>query len=170
MYLLLVVVVYLIFAKIFIDWKRWKEFYPTVQFYIICNLSYNFIFYNHTLWVYKAVTLDWLNHTLIDLTFTFLIVPVVIMIFLQYYPKGKKQILYIFVWVVYFSSIEWLFVKKGLFIFANGWNIWWSVIFNIITFIIVRIHYRNIKLAFAVAIPIIAILLLFFHPSINDLK
>jgi hypothetical protein len=91
MYLLLVVAVYIIFAIKFVDWRRWKEFYPTKQYYMICNLLYNFIFYNHTLWKYKAVTVPWLNHTLIDITFTFFIVPVVFMIYLQYFPKQKEK-------------------------------------------------------------------------------
>jgi hypothetical protein len=96
MYLLLVVVVYILFAKFFVDWKRWKEFYPTIQFYILCNLLYNFVFYEHTLWRYKAVTVSWLNHTLIDLVFTFFIVPVVLMIYLQCFPKKRKKEICIF--------------------------------------------------------------------------
>lgn len=49
MYLLLVIVVYIVFAVKFVKWKRGKEYYPTIQFYIICNLLYNFLFYQHTL-------------------------------------------------------------------------------------------------------------------------
>jgi hypothetical protein len=171
MYLILVVGVYIVFAKIFVDWKRWREYYPTIQFYIICNLLYNFIFFNHTLWKYKAVTLPFLNHTLIEITFTFFIVPVVLMIYLQYFPKSKKkQWLYLAIWVLYFSVIEILFEKKGLFIYENGWNGWWSTLFNFIAFTIIRIHYKKPLLALLVSIPIIAILLLFFHPTFQELK
>jgi hypothetical protein len=171
MYLILVVGVYIIFAKKFVDWKRWKEFYPTIQFYIICNLLYNFIFFQHTLWKYKAVTLPWLNHTLIEITFTFFIVPVVLMIYLQYFPKeNKKKYLYLGIWVVYFSVIEILFEKKGLFIYENGWNSWWSTLFNLIAFTVIRIHYKNPLIGLLVSAPIIVIILLFFHPSLHDLK
>ncbi|MCT8136710.1 hypothetical protein H1D32_02450 [Anaerobacillus sp. CMMVII] len=170
MYLILVVVVYIVLAKIFIDWKRWQEYYPTILYYIVCNLLYNFLFYNHTLWAYHAVTFDWLNHTLIELTFTFFIVPVVLMIFLQYYPKGKKQIVYLAAWVAYFSFLEYLFVKKGLFLFDNGWHLGWSTLFNVITFILIRIHYKKPLLALTISIPTIAVLLMFFHPALHDLK
>lgn len=170
MYLLLVVIVYIIFAYYFVDWKNWKKYYPTIQFFIICNLLYNVIFYNHTLWRYNAVTVDWLNHTLIDITFSFFIVPVVIMIYLRYYPKGKKQYLYIGIWIAYFTIIEYLFYKKGLFIYENNWNLFWSGVFNLILFTMVRIHYKRPLTALIVSIPIIAILLTLFHPSINDLK
>ncbi|HYK75002.1 MAG TPA: CBO0543 family protein [Pseudoneobacillus sp.] len=170
MYLLLVIVVYIILAKIFIDWRRWKEFYPTIQFYIICNLLYNFIFYQHTLWRYKAVTVSWLNHTFIEIAFSFFILPVVLMTYLQYFPKGKKKYLYIGVWIAYFSVIELLFTKKGLFVYENGWNGWWSLVFNSISFVIIRLHFVRPLVALTISLPIIIILLLFFHPALHELK
>jgi hypothetical protein len=170
MYLILVVLVYILFAIKFVDWKNWQSYYPTVQYFMVCNLLYNFIFYNHTLWRYKAVTLDWLNHTLIDITFTFFIMPVVIMIFLRFYPKGRKQYLYLCGWIAYFTVIEYLFYKKGLFIYENDWDIFWSAVFNLILFTVVRIHYKNPLIAFIVSLPIIIILLMFFHPTIAELK
>jgi hypothetical protein len=170
-YLFLVVGVYIIFAKKFVDWKSWKDYYPTVQFYIICNLLYNFVFYEHTLWMYKAVTVPWLNHTLIEITFTFFIVPVVLMIYLQYFPKEKKRkYIYLCIWVAYFSVIEFLFEKKGLFIYKNGWNLWWSILFNIITFTLIRIHFKYPIVALLLSAPIILVLFLFFHPSLHELK
>jgi hypothetical protein len=170
-YLLLVVIVYIIFAKIFVDWKRFKEFYPTIQFFIIGNLLYNFLFYNHTLWSYKAVTVNWLNHTLIDITFSFIILPVVIMIYLQYFPKTpKKKIAYLAVWIAYFSFLEYIFYKRGLFIYENDWGLGMSVVFNTIMFVLLRMHSRKPVLSLAVSLPIIIILLFFFHPSLSDLK
>ncbi|WP_328590391.1 CBO0543 family protein [Niallia taxi] len=169
-YLFLVVGIYILFAKIFVDWNRWREFYPTIQFYIICNLLYNFVFYQHTLWRYKAVTLPWLNHTLIEITFSFFIIPVVLIIYLQYYPRRKKRFIYMGVWIAYFSFIEVLFEKKGLFIYENDWNVWWSTLFNLITFSIIRIHYKDHLVGILVSIPIVIILLLFFHPSLHELK
>lgn len=171
MYLLVVIVVYIIFAIKFVKWKKWKEYYPTIQFYIICNLLYNFLFYQHTLWKYKAVTVNWLNHTLIEIAFTFFILPVVLMLYLEYFPKEKgRGFLYLMIWVAYFSVIEYLFKTKGLFVYENGWSTWWSLLFNIITFTVIRIHYKNALAAFLVSAPIIAILLLFFHPALHDLK
>lgn len=170
MYLIIVLAVYIVFAKIFVDWKRWKEYYPSIQYFIICNLLYNFIFYEHTLWKYNAVTVDWLNHTFIELAFSFFIVPIVIMIYLRYYPKGKKQLLYLAIWIIYFTFIEYLFEKKGLFIYENGWNIYWSFLFNTILFTVIRIHYQNYLLAFIISIPIIGVLLFLFHPALSELK
>ncbi|WML49360.1 CBO0543 family protein [Neobacillus sp. PS3-34] len=170
MYLLLVILVYIFFAKIFVDWKKWKEYYPTIQYFIISNMLYNFIFYQHTLWAYKAVTVKWLNHTLIELVFSFFIIPVVIMIYLRYLPKGKKILVYIGIWVAYFSFLEFLFVKKGIFIYENGWGIIWSTLFNIILFGMVTIHYKRPMAALILSVPVMAVLLFIFHPSLSELK
>lgn len=170
MYLAIVLVVYAIFAYFFVDWKNWKSYYSTIQYFIICNLLYNFIFYNHTLWKYRAVTLDWLSHTLIEIAFSFFIVPIVIMIYLRYYPIGKKQFIYISIWVTYFTIIEFLFHKKGLFVYENNWNLFWSGVFNVILFSVLRIHYKNPLIGMVVSLPIIVILLFIFHPSLSDLK
>jgi hypothetical protein len=170
MYLLAMVIIYLLLAKRFIDWSRWKEFYPTIQFFIICNLLYNFLFYHHNLWIYKSITLPWLNHTLIELVFTFFIIPITLYIYLQYYPKGIKKYLYIGAWVAYFTLMEFLSRRLGLFVHDNGWHIGWSALFNICAFIILRLHYKNYIRAFFASAIFIIILLFFFHPRLQEMK
>ncbi|KAA0549931.1 hypothetical protein FZW96_00855 [Bacillus sp. BGMRC 2118] len=170
MYLLLVLGILVFLGYYFVDWKNWKSYYPTIQFYIICNLFYNFIFYNHTLWKYNSVTISWLSHTLIETGFTLLVLPILIMIYLRYFPENKKPFLYIAVWVLGFTLLEYLAEKKELFIYENGWSILWSGLFNLIMFSILRIHYRNPITAFLVSIPVILILFQFFHPSLPKLK
>jgi len=170
MYLVLVVMVFLIFGYFLVDWKTWKEYYPTVQFYIICNLLYNFIFYNHTLWAYKPKS-SWLNHTIIDLTFSFIIIPIIIMIYLRFFPvKTKNRVLYISIWFALFTIVEFVFQKKGLFIYSNGWSLFNSAIFNVIMFLILGIHYKRPLLSILLSIPIIITMLFFHHPSFLDLK
>jgi hypothetical protein len=170
MYLVIVVAVYILFAICFVDWKRWREYYPTIQFYIVFNLLYNFLFFRHTLWAFQAKTFHWLNHTLIDITFSFFIIPVIIMIYLRYQPSGGKLIIYTSIWIVYFSFLEYIFWKRGLFIYQNGWGPMWSSIFNIIMFTLLRIHYKHPLTAILMCIPIITILLFLFHPALSQLK
>lgn len=170
MYLLIVVIVYLLFAIKFVDWKHWKDYYPTIQFYTVNNLLYNFIFYQHTLWEYKAITVPWLNHTIIDLVFTFFIIPVVIMIYLRFFPEGNKKYLYVAGWSAYFAFIEFIFYKRGLFAYDNGWGMGWSALFDVIMFVLIRIHYKNSLLAMLIAIPIIGVLFILFHPLLHELK
>ena len=170
MYFAIAVAVHLMLAYFLVDWKRWKEFYPTIQFYIICNLMYNFLFFNHTLWAYKPRT-PWLNHTIIDLTFSFIIIPIMLMIYLKHIPKlFSNALFYLFAWVVTFTVIEYLFQRAGLFIYQNGWGIINSAIFNVIMFSVLGLHFKRPLYAILVVIPVITILLFFHHPSFGDLK
>ncbi|MBT2641334.1 hypothetical protein J7I80_03705 [Bacillus sp. ISL-41] len=170
MYLAIAVAVILILAYFLVDWKRWENFYPTIQFYIICNLMYNFLFYNHTLWAYKPKS-PWLNHTFIDLAFSLIIIPIVLMIYLNHIPKMPKNTLfYLAVWVTAFTVVEYFFQRTGMFIYDNGWGIIHSAIFNVIMFSVLGIHYKRPLYGILLSIPIIAILLFFHHPSFGDLK
>lgn len=170
MYLAIAVAVHLILAYFLIDWKRWRDFYPTIQFYIISNLLYNFIFFNHTLWAYKPRS-PWLNHTFIDLTFSLILMPIILMIYLKHIPKVfKNALFYILAWVISFTIVEFFFQRGGLFIYKNGWGIINSAIFNVIMFSILGVHYKRPLFGILLSIPIIAILLYFHHPSFGDLK
>ena len=170
MYLVIALAILPILAYFLVDWKRWSDFYPTIQFYIICNLLYNFIFFNHTLWAYKPRT-PWLNHTFIDLAFGLIFIPIILMIYLKHIPKMFKNVLfYILAWVMVFTVTEYFFQKAGLFIYHNGWGIINSAIFNVIMFSVLGLHFKRPLYAIVLSIPIIAILLFFHHPSFGDLK
>jgi hypothetical protein len=170
MYLLLFTVIYLLIAIPMTEWTKWKKYYTTIQYYVICDLLYNFLFYDHTLWEYRSVETEWLNHTIIDLIFTFLIIPVAIYFYLSFLPEGKKMYVYITGWVILFEIIEFFFHQKGLFLYHNGWNAMWSFLFNIVLFTMLRLHYRSNVKAIILTVPVIALLLWFFHPSFADLK
>ena len=164
MYLLLVVVVWLVFGYFFIDRKNWLIYYPTVLFFIVSNLFYNFLYYNHTLWSFRAVTTDLLNHTFIDVGFSFIIMPILIIIYLQRFPKKetRHKVIYILIWGAFFSIIEYLFYKKGMFIYDNGWNHLYMTFFNFALLIILKIHVKKPLLAIILSLPITIILILLF--------
>lgn len=170
MYLVVTVAIFLILGYFVVDWKRWRDFYPTIQFYIICNLMYNFIFFNHTLWAYNPRT-PWLNHTVIDLVFSLIIIPIIIMIYLEHIPAVFiKKLLYWTGWVVLFTVIEYFFQKMDLFIYRNGWKIMHSALFNGIMFTVLWVHYKRPLAGILISIPIIILLLYFHHPTFMDLK
>lgn len=71
MYLLLVIAVWIFFAYKFVDWSQWKKQYSTILFFMVVNLLYNTLYYNHTLWAFRGITAEWLNHSIINIAFTF---------------------------------------------------------------------------------------------------
>ncbi|WP_110114282.1 CBO0543 family protein [Bacillus sp. CGMCC 1.16541] len=171
MYLLLVIIVWILFAYKFVDWSKVKLQYPTILFFIVVNMTYNMIYYQHTLWAFRGVTIDWLNHTIINLAFTFFICPVALTIYLQRFPHHRRiKYAYIAIWVMFFSILEYLFAHKGMFVYDNGWNGWHNVWFNLVLFIILTIHYRKPVIAIALSILVSCIFFLVFPVPISSLK
>ncbi|KGX91829.1 CBO0543 family protein [Pontibacillus marinus] len=171
MYLLMVVLVWIIFAFIFLDKETIQQTYSTVQYFMIYNLVYNFLYYNHTLWEYQAITTPILNHTFIELTFTFIILPVGIMLYLKYFPKSKiHQAFYICYWVLFYTFIEFLFYSMGMFRYDNGWGILQTLWFNVLMFSMIRLHYLKPFLTFMLSIVITIILIQFFPIPLEKLK
>lgn len=142
MYLLYLICVWIIFGIMFVEWKSWREYYPTILYYCVLNLLYDFLYYKRTLWAFKTITTDFLNHTIISMTFFFIIMPIVILIFLQRFPKRRKlKIVYIFIWAFLFWIIEFLYAQKGMLIYDNNWSVWHSGWFDLLMFSFLRLHY-----------------------------
>lgn len=171
MYLILVLCVWITFGLIFVRWNRWRDYYPTILFYCVINLLYDFLYYNHTLWEFKAVTTDKINHTIISIAFFFIVIPVAVMIFLDKFPqKRKQQILYILAWSLFFWFIELLFYLKGMFVYYNGWTIWHSAWFDVLMFTIFRIHFVKPILALIITTISIIMFIVLFPISFASLK
>ncbi|WHX64536.1 CBO0543 family protein [Peribacillus frigoritolerans] len=94
------------------------------------------------------------NDLIISLIIMFLAYPSTIMIYLGRFPQSKrKQSFWIAFWFFLYSSIELINLKYlDLINHYNGWNIWWSVLFNIFMFSILRIHFKKPLLAWRVSI------------------
>ncbi len=139
-------------------WRKWKEYYSTVQYVIIGDFSYNILFSDRLLWRYEVL----FDHRIADLYYAFIIFPCVVMLFLRYYPKGLlKELLYIMSWTTFYSIIESISVKNGSMTHFDGWNIYWSGGIYFFGFILIRLHYKYplvvwpVSLGFAIATMII---------------
>ncbi len=171
MYLVMVVLVWIAFAIIFLDKKIIQQTYATVQYFIIFNLVYNFLYYNHTLWEYQGLTTPILNHTFIELSFTFIILPIAVVVYLKYFPSQKyHQLFYLFFWVVFFTFIELLFYKMEMFRYDNGWGVTDSLWFNVLMFFMIRLHYSRPFLTMMLSIIITIVLIQFFPIPLDKLK
>jgi hypothetical protein len=163
MYLVLVVAVWTLFAYKFIDWSRVKEQYPTVLFFIAINMTYNALYSDQLLWAFRGITADWLNHTIINLFFTFYICPATLIIFLQRMPLNKNaKAIYIIVWIVFYTIIEALFAHKGMFVYGDIWNSWHNIWLNSLLFLAILVHYRRPAAALILVLPTAAIFYVFF--------
>ncbi|MCA1029492.1 hypothetical protein LCL95_00440 [Bacillus timonensis] len=172
MYLLFVLVCWIIIGVKFIKRENWKAFYPTILFFISANFLYNFLYYHHTLWAYKAKTTHLLNHTLIEITFSLCIVPITIALYLQFFPNERfsRKIRYILIWAVFYWVIEYVFYKKEMFIYDNGWSPAWTFGFNLMMFTMLRVHFKRPFIALFISVPIIIVLMFFFPVPLDKMK
>lgn len=151
------------------DWKNYKKYYPTILFMIIGDLLYNLFTYQAPTWKYNS---DFIlpNHTLVNLWIMMTVYPATVLIYLPHFPeKRSKQVLYILFWVLLYGIIE----LAGFYIFnaiehLNGWNMWWSLWFNLILFTMLPIHHKRPILAWGLSFIVIIFLLIMFNVNILE--
>ena len=162
-------VFYLIIGYIWGDWRNWKEYYPTILFFIMGDFLYNFLLYKKSMWIFHDVILP--NHTMITLLAMVVSYTATVLIYVGRYPEGwKKRLFWFLLWSGVFLAIEYVNSKLGFITYHNGWNMWWSVIFTGIIFIILPIHHKKPLLAWALSIVIILSLLTIFEVKLSDMK
>ena len=134
----MVTAAYLIICYRLGAWKKWKEFYPTYLYVIVGDLAYNFIFYEKPLWEYG----NFVSHTFSDFWMAMIVFPCAVTLFLTHYPKRFwKQALYILLWTVVNTAVEYVSYRSGGMLYYNNWSIAWSAALYLVAFILIRIHY-----------------------------
>lgn len=152
------------------DWRNWKKYQSSILYLITCDLLYNFLTYNHSLWEYEPTFLL-PNHTIISIFAMFIAYPAIMLIYLGRYPSTfGKSVLWIGLWTVLWSFFEWLGSILGEFSYHNGWKLVWSVLFNIVLFSMVRLHYKKPLLTYVLSVLATLALLHMFDIPISKMK
>ncbi|WP_251548959.1 CBO0543 family protein [Neobacillus muris] len=158
------------------DWRNWEKYYPTILFFLIGDLLYNFLLYNYPMWSYHPSFDKQIlpNHTMISLAIEFLSFPVKVLIYLGHYPAKKskaKQGFYILAWVVSLTVFE-LIARNvwGGLSHHHGWNILWTFLFYIVIFGLLRLHQIRPLLTWVISFWIITFLLIYFKVPIEKMK
>ncbi|MBB3111913.1 hypothetical protein FHS18_003981 [Paenibacillus phyllosphaerae] len=146
------------------SYRSWRQFYATILFVSGVNLLYNFLCLKKLPWAFKPDIL--LTHRGGDLANTLLLLPCTVLLYLQYYPSGKKnQAIYYLAWIAFFTALETVWYGIGNIQYDHGWNLLWSVTFYFLMFFVIRIHHTHTgkALLFSLA-TVIALLALFRIP------
>lgn len=148
------------------DWRNWKKYYSTILFFIIWDLLYSLITVNYPLW---RLDHPLFKHTYSTMIIMFISYPSVAMLYLPYYPPNlAKRIAHVGLWVVIFTSIELVNLHLAGIHYYNGWNLGCSALFNIIIFLLLRLHFNKPLTAWAVSIAVcIAVLGIFRFPIMS---
>lgn len=138
------------------DWRNWKEYYPTILFFIGGDLLKNALLHEHLMWEYQEVYFGeniLVGHLAIDLMIMTIVYPSTILIYLGHFPRTlMKQLLWISLWVCIYSGVEYINLRYlNLINHHRGWTIAWSIIFNVIMFVMFRIHFKKPLLAWGLS-------------------
>jgi hypothetical protein len=137
------------------DWKNWKKYHTVMLYFALGNLLYNFLTANHFLWRFESDLLS--NHTLTEMLYTFIIFPGTALLFIGNYPENStfKRVLFHYVWyIVLYASVEKIFGLTNHIHYQFGWTYWWSVGFDCIMFLMLRLFYKNSLIAYLISIPL----------------
>jgi hypothetical protein len=152
------------------DWRNWEKYQSTFFYVIVCDLIYNLLTYNYSLWEHIPVVF-FPNHTVINLMVMFIAYPSMILIFLGNYPAGRyKQILWTSFWILFWSVAEWVSVRLGEFTYYNGWNLLWSFILNIALFTILPLHVKKPLVKYVLSVIAALVLLIIFEVPVSKMK
>jgi len=160
---------YLLAGYLWGDWRNWKQYYSTILFFILGDFLYNFLLYQKSIWLFHDLILP--NHTMITILAMVIVYSATVFIYLGRFPNGWiRRLFWFLLWTGIYLCEEFFNSKLGFITYHNGWNIWWSVLFTCIIFIILPIHQKNPLLAWLFSIIIIVSLLRIFNVEISDMK
>lgn len=144
------------------DRRNWKLYYPTILFVIAGHFIYESLSISKHLWLFES---HLLGHTIPNFLIAFIVYPALTIIYLPHFPMVifRDKLLYVSAWVLIISLSEYVSYSMGFFSYHNGWNIWWSVLFNCVWLPMVRIHHTKPIYGIIMAMTIGAIITSFFH-------
>jgi hypothetical protein len=140
------------------DWKNWQKYHATILFFILGDALYYYVSHTHRLWSLEPT---WpLKSEFVCVIGEFLVFASATLIYLGKYPEGRLiSVWWTLLWIGIFSVNEWILLLTGTFSHSNGWTLWDSFLFNIIMFIILRLHYKRPLLAYPLSILVAVVLI-----------
>lgn len=150
------------------DWRNWQKYYPTLLFFMIWDLVYLGLLADHyPMWSYNPPKLDeniGLTSTHISLSVMAIKYPATVFIYLTNFQARRKarQIFNYLLWIGIYSINEWIDMKTNLIVYSNGWNYWWSVLFNLFLFFILVVHFKKPLLAWPLSVVFMVFLWVIF--------
>jgi hypothetical protein len=149
------------------DWRNWEKYHSTMAYITIGGLLYEYITGQNSLWLFHP---DFLyNQKITVIVYSVLTMPLTVLIFLSRYPEDvlKKQAFYITKWICVYTLVELVLLWTGRISYQHGWSIYYSVLFDIMMFIMLRLHYKKPLLSYGISILIIIFLIYWFDITIK---
>lgn len=131
------------------DIKNWRKYYPTVLFFILGDFIYLYLLSDHyPMWKYVPSRGDaelGITNSHISFSIMALKYPATCLAYLSRFPAEGvwKQLGYYLMWLLLYLINEMVDQQFHLIKYFNGWNLWWSCLFNGVMFLILKIHFHR---------------------------
>ncbi|WP_274654406.1 CBO0543 family protein [Paenibacillus humicola] len=148
------------------DWRRWRDYRPAMMYFAIGNLLYLYLCSGHMLWTLKPDLFP--KSVLTEVIYTFVTFPLTALLFLSNYPKRTAAVIFHYVqWIALYAGVEWLLSLTGRIVYSNGWSFWWSLLFDVTLFPMLRLFYRRELLAYVFSVGLTILWLVLFRVPMN---
>lgn len=146
------------------DWRNWKRYYSTFLFFVLGDFIYLYLLSDYyPMWTYVPSPGDReLGITSTHISFSVMAIkyPATCLAYLYNFPEHGllMKVVYYIGWVSLYFVNELVDLHFHLIKYYNGWNIWWSVLFNSVMFLILKIHFHRPVIAWAASVLFILLL------------
>ncbi|WP_404328432.1 CBO0543 family protein [Mesobacillus maritimus] len=151
------------------NWKNWREYHASMFFIATGGLLYEYIVKGNTLWKFHP---DFLyGQEMVVIVYAVITMPISIFLFLSHFPERWFQRLnYILLWSGIYISVEWILYVFGRISYQNGWEIWYSFLFDIVMFSVIALHQYKPFRAYIISLFIIIFLISSFDVPFKFMK
>lgn len=146
------------------DWRSWKHYQPSMFYVATGGLLYEYLTKNYTMWKFHADILY--SHQIVVVLYALITMPLTVLLFLSRYPASKgwfAVIRYYAVWILFYIVAEHYLRNSGHISYENGWTFWYSLLFDLMMFPMIRFHSIRPGPALAVSVAITIALMLWFR-------
>ena len=92
------------------------------------------------------------------------------MVFIPRFPKKALQIVfYMLFWVALAVGIEWMSYLLGSFKYDNGWNIWYTAVFDFFMYSMLLFFYKKPLFAILVSFALAFLMLIIFRVPLQNM-
>lgn len=148
------------------DWQNWRKYHPTMFYIAAGGLLYEYLTRGYTMWFFYPDLL--FNEKITVIIYALVTMPLSVLIFLSRYPQTiRKQLIYLTKWVFIYAFVETILHSFGRISYQHGWNLFYSLLFDMMMFPMLIFHHKKPLWAYLVSIAIVVLLMHWFHVPLN---
>lgn len=151
------------------DWRHWKKYHTTMLFMALSSAMYDVLVNDGPFYLWRYVGNFYFSEEMASLLYTCVAFPATCLLYLSNFPEERwRQVLHICKYVAIYVSLEIVGLHYETISHAHSWNMWWSTLFNLAMFSILRLHHTRPLIAYVVSVAIATYLMIHFHVPLWD--